>query len=168
MAKTDHEHLLRALGEHFVPFLTAQKFVQHPLSTKEAASGEMLAAFPFGRLRRASGGRLDLLEIQLDKHGTPRFVINFGRVPLEGVTLPWGHLTPDEVGASALPEAYRLYSRSYWPSWFSLGWLPRSKEARVLRAVTQAVSLYPEIETWLTQGVVGSHMRRFGFPKQGR
>src|SRR4051812_42603302 len=135
MASGDRELLIEALGERFIPLLAERGFVLYPIANKESVSGELRAAFPFGQLKRTKGSDVELLEIQFDKVGAARFVINIGVVPPGGVILPWGHFASDIVIASGLPEAYRLHSGTIRRSWFSLGWLPVGKVAKVAKAV---------------------------------
>jgi hypothetical protein len=144
--------------------LVAHGFARYPLSTKERDSAEMQTAFPFGRMKRARGSELEILEIQFDKRGGARFVVNFGKVPPEGVSLPWGHFGQNEISASGLPNAFRLYSVAMWSKWFSLGWLARNYNARATDVVSRAIALYPEVESWFVSSAVGPHIRKFGFP----
>jgi len=155
--------LIGALQEGLVPVLLQKGFAQIPL---HRTSPEMERAFPFGYMRRVKQSRHESVEIQLDKRGGAKFVLNFGVVPTEGVDLPWAHIDQDKASASDLPEAYRLHSCRGCMRWFSpplLAW-PRDLKSRTRKAVDQAVSLYPEVEIWFASGKVGPHIRRFGFP----
>jgi hypothetical protein len=155
--------LIGALREGLVPVLLQNGFTQIPL---HRISPEMERVFPFGYMRRVKGSRHESVEIQLDKYGRPKFVLNCGVVPPEGVDLPWAHLERDKASASDLPEAYRLHSCKGCMRWFSPPWFawPRDLESRTRKAVAQATSLYPEIDSWFASGKVGPHMRRFGYP----
>jgi hypothetical protein len=144
--------------------LMARGFERYPFSTKGTESEDTQVAFPFGCMKRAQGAALEIIEIQFDKRGTAQFVINFGKIPPEGVSLPWGHFGQNEIGAAGLPDAFRLYSVAKWSRWFSLGWFARNYQARAAKAVNKVISLYPEVESWFASGVVGPHIRRFGFP----
>lgn len=126
----------------------------------------MKVAFPFGRMRRIKGADHELIEIQLDKRGAAKFVLNSGVVPPSGVDLPWGHLDQDDVPVSGAPQAYRLYSHPGTMRWFSPPWIgwPSDIESRVRKTVDRAIELYPEIDAWFATRTLGPHMRWFGFP----
>jgi hypothetical protein len=144
--------------------LLARGFMRNPLPEKEREGAEIQAAFPFGCMKRARDSELEIFEIQFDKHGSPRFVINVGKVPPEGVSLPWGHFGQNEIGVSGLPNASRLYSVAKWSQWFSLGWFARDYKTRAANVVSRVITLYPEVESWFASGSIGPHMRKFGFP----
>ena len=102
-----------------------------------------------GRLKRRRGNGLDVIEFQLDKYGGPKFVINFGVVPEDGVTLPWGiHLDQNIADVSALFESYRLYSSSMRTRWFTLGLFSSKNEQSITRIVDNAIMLSSEINYW--------------------
>jgi len=163
---SEREAVLKAIKDRLVPFLEQQGFAQRAMPQVEEASVEMQTAFPFGYLERKKRAAVELLEIQMDKRGAARFVFNFGAVPEEGVTLPWGHFDQANVSVSALADAFRLHSQSSWPKWFSIGWFPRDARARAEKVVARAISLYPEIEAWFTARAIGPHLRPFGFPRK--
>ena len=165
--------LLRILRERLISILMERGFEQIALSKEEKRSREVNFSFPFGYMRRAKGADLELLEIQLDKHGAARFVLNFGIVSPEGADVPWKHFEQNEARVSALPEWYRLHSCRGCMKWFSPSWITLSSDeiSRITKAVDHAVALFPEIECWFATRTVGPHMRRVGYPiklKQGR
>ena len=124
----------------------------------------MRLSFPFGYMRRIKGRNFELLEVQLDKHGRAKFVVNFGIVPPEGADAPWKHFDQSEARVSALSESYRLYSHRWCMKWFAAPWLTLAfdLESRTRTAVDRAIKLYPEIEAWFATRTVGPHMRRIG------
>ncbi len=160
--------LLGALEARFIPVLLAKGFKQFPLEGEENKSPEMKTAFPFGYMKRQKGGDLHLLEIQFDKHGAAKFVLNFGVVPRGGISLPWIHLEQDKASVSALPDAYRLYQKRSRMKWFSASFFASlfNRESRIGKVVDDVIALYPEIETWFASGSVGLHMRKFGYPSK--
>lgn len=155
--------LLRDIENRLIKVFVDNGFVVFPLTPEEQKSPEIKKAFPLGRLKRTNDKILEIVEIQFDKHGKAKFVINFGVVPEAGVTLPWTHIEQNNADVSALSEAYRLYSQSLFPNWFELGILSEKTEENVKKLVDKAIALYPEIETWFSSKVVGKHMRKFGF-----
>jgi hypothetical protein len=159
--------LLGILRERLIPVILERGFQQIAISD---GSGELRSSFPFGYMRRLKGSDFELLEIQLDKHGGAKFVLNFGVVPPEGADVPWRHFEQTETRVSALPEWYRLHSCRGCMKWFSPSWLALSsdKTSRIARAVDRAIALYPEVENWFATRRVGSHMRRVGYPITAR
>jgi hypothetical protein len=160
------ELLLQILRERLVPILTERGFEQIALSGEERRSHEINFSFPFGYMRRINGSDFELLEIQLDKHGAARFVLNFGVAIPEGADVPWKHFEQDEVRVSALSEWYRLYSCCGCRRWFSPSWLAllSNESSRAIKAVDRAVVLVPEIENWFATRIVGPHTRKVGYP----
>jgi len=162
--------LLRILDERFIRMLLDKDFEQLPLPGAEMTSHEMRLSFPFGYMRRIKDRNFELLEVQLDKHGGAKFVVNFGIVPPEGADVPWKHFEQTEARVSALSESYRLYSSRWCMKWFSAPWLTTAfdLESRTRTAVDRAIELYPEIEAWFAARTVGPHMRRIGYPSVGQ
>ena len=165
----DRDLLLRILQERLIPMLLARGFEQLAFPATER-SREIDFSFPFGYFRRIKGANVELLEIQLAKHDTAKFVLNFGSVPPEGADLPWKHYEQAEALVSALPEWYRLFSCRWSMKWFSPPWvsLPGDLVTRTTKAVDHAIDLYPEIEAWFATRTVGPHMRRVGYPIKPR
>lgn len=155
--------LLSDIQNRLLKVFVDSGFVVFPLTPEEQKSSEIKKAFPLGRLKRVNGKKLEIVEIQFDKYGKTKFVINFGVAPEEGVILPWTRIEQNDADVSALSEAFRLYSRSIYPSWFELGILSEETEENVKKIVSKAIDLYPEIETWFSTRVIGKHMRKFGF-----
>jgi hypothetical protein len=156
--------LQQKIKARLLSFFIENGFEIVPLSADEKKSREIRTAFPFGRLKRSKAGDLELVEIQLDKHGKPSFIINFGIAPKEGVTLPWGvHLAQDQVDVSALKEAFRLSHSRWRAKWFNVGPLSSTTEESLEKLVDTVAWLCPQVIAWFSKGVVGSHIRRFGF-----
>lgn len=140
-------------------------FFVAPLPPEESNS-ELKMAFPLGRLKRLRGEDLDIIEFQFDKHGRPRFVINFGTVPRGGVSLPWGgYLDRDEADVSSFFDAYRLFSSPLRSGWFAPGWLSTKSDQTVRRLVDKAIRLSGEVNHWFESGTVGKHMKPFGLSR---
>ena len=123
----------------------------------------------FWRFRRKAGDGVQLFEVQWDKYGRPRFVINFGRCPFEGLRIDGKVFPPEEVLVGWLPTHGRLQPvrGSSVGSWFRQDkrLLPRlfSKEKLVPagRVVSRLLELFPEVETWWANGSVGPHLEMF-------
>lgn len=157
--------LLREVQQRLIPAFTDMRgFVSAPLSQEEAHSAEFRRSFPFGKLHRFSGDTLHVVEIQFDQHGEPRFVINFGISPKEGVVLPWTRLDQIDAPVSALPNAWRLYSSWILNRWFTAAAIfSRGHDSGSRNVVDRALALLPEIDNWFRDGVVGKHMAKFGY-----
>jgi hypothetical protein len=156
--------LVQDVGDRLTDAFINKGFSLVPLPPEEANS-ELNKAFPLGRLKRMQGNNLDVIEFQFDKHGRPKFVINFGVVPAGGVTLPWGdHLDQNVADVSALSEAYRIYNSSLRARWFELGLLSPKNEHAIKSLVDKAIMLSNEINNWFECKTVGKHMKKFGLP----
>jgi len=149
--------LRRELKRTFVPFMTARGFV---LDNRHAPH--------FQNYRRTVGDRVQLLEIQWEKYGTPRFCVNLGQVGVEG-TLCWGKVVAAQDAApSHATENARLYPRGNGSStrhWFR-------QDRPLLSAlwhgswrvppevpVRQLMDLFEEAEAYWRTGEVGPHLR---------
>ena len=164
--RVNRDLLLHTLRERLIPFLAGRGFDQISLSEEEQRSQEVRFSFPFGYMRRLKGTHFELLEIQLDKYGTAKFVLNFDTIPPQDVDVPWKHFEQSEARVSSLPEWYRLYSYRGCRKWISPSWnmLSYNESSRAAKAVDHAIALFPEIENWFATGDVGRHMRRVGYP----
>ncbi len=151
--------LRHELQDQFVRVFTDKGFRCAPLPIG-AGSTDARSSFPLGHLERMRGGELELIDIQFDKYRRPRFVINFGVIPEEGISTPWGHhVERDAATASDAPEACRLYSSSFGMRWFALGIFSSKSSKSVKRLVDKAMELSPEIDQWFLSRTVGKHMR---------
>lgn len=160
-AKSLKSVLLRDVRDRLSKVFVEKGFSFVPLPPDELSS-ELKQAFPLGRLKRRRGNGLDVIEFQFDKYGGPKFVINFGVVPEDGVTLPWGiHLDQNIADVSALFESYRLYSSSMRTRWFTLGLFSSKNEQSITRIVDNAIMLSSEINDWFESKSVGRHIRAF-------
>jgi hypothetical protein len=116
----------------------------------------------FRRFLRRLGDRLELLEIQFDKHGRASFVLNFGVVPPTGVANFGKRYSPDETAIMHLPQKARLYAGSAWRMrWFGFPWLrvPFVRNPSGARIVEKAILLFPQIQLWLREGIVGPNVK---------
>ena len=114
--------------------------------------------------RRREGDNYKFLTIQFEKYGGPKFRVNFseatlaelqerrrlfdeqsGPISRDVLTEPWGslrgHLHP-----------------SRWPYFKLFTWFSMGKDSTLERVSNRAVALYPEIETWWRDRIVGSHL----------
>jgi len=142
------------MKERFYPFAQERGFVRGKASSM------------FTPFRRTRGNRLHLFEIQWDKYGKPRFVINFGEAPATGVEVLGEQVSPDQLQSCHCTPNGRLQRRrgGSLGTWFqvrkplmkaitSLQWNYRPDEV-----VAQAIDAFPELETWWETKQEGPHV----------
>lgn len=120
----------------------------------------------FSVFRRFARDRVQVFNVQWDKYGAPRFIVNFGEGPTEGVRL-WGrHVAGEALEPQDCPESGRLQRRRgpYLRCWFQLN-KPvleaiRTRERRYAAeaVVDQLLAAFPEVEAWWENRTVGAHL----------
>jgi len=166
MEKNEIDTLIAALDLRLINRVKDLGIVHRSLSDADA-SIELKRAFPFGRYVRKSGDDLQLIEIQLDKNGKVKFVINFGVVPPGGVKLPWGSFAQNECGVYELPSGHRLYSKANSMKWFELGFFNFNAQKAINYLVDDACMKFNEVERWFDSGEEGVHTLRYSlYPLQ--
>lgn len=164
MSTNDHQRrkwLVESNESLLLPELEGRGFHRVPL-TREEARSEFRIAYPFGRLRREGPRGFELVEIQLDKRGSPVFRLNLGVVPFGGVEHELvGRIPPEDVWVHYLDHADEMYEVRWRRKWFSARHLPWSEvsTADYQELVRRVVSLVPEIEALFRDGELGKHMR---------
>ena len=147
--------LRREIKRVFVPVASARGFSADPRDAPD-----------FLGFRRTVGATVQLFDLQWDKDGDARFVVNVGSCPASGLVLPDRVVPPDAVVASWTDNAARLQPRSgaTTASWFRQDkplparLLAREKFHDASEVVSQLVSLFPEVEAYLADGRVGPHL----------
>lgn len=151
-----HAKVLRQLvNSQLTTFVEAKGFARekstHPL---------------FQTYRRVVQDRVQVFNVQWDKCSKPRFVLNFGEGPLQGVRL-WGKDIPGyDLQPQDCPESGRLQLRRgmLMCNWFQLRkpWMEAlltMERSYSPEAVThELLRLFPEIERWWDGRVVGPHI----------
>jgi hypothetical protein len=154
-----------AICEVLLPAFHAHGF-QSVALTEEESRGELRTAYPFGRLRRAIESGLEVVEIQLARHGEAAFRISAGVVPLEGIKhAVVGRVAAEDVWSSHLPRHYVFYDIPLLGRWFSLWHWPgkRVAQADVMRLVSRvAKTVIPEIDAALREGQCRKHAKQMG------
>ena len=148
--------LRRALKERFFPYLRARGFAadlrHQPTSTV---------------FRRRMGSGVQILGVQWEKYGKPRFVVHFGTCPAEGLPLQSGVCSPDDTLPTWCPDSGSLQPRRGVSSraWFRQDstLVQRLLGQPALRApadvVDELLEIFPELERYWTTGDVGPHVR---------
>jgi hypothetical protein len=154
MGKTTE--LRKALKRVFFPFAESRGFA---IDQRDAPT--------FTTFRRTAGNVLQIFDVQWEKYGRPRFVINFGTCPASGLVLPDQTIPPGQVLAAWTPQGGRLQPRpgATTGSWFRQDrpFLMRLFGATILRpapeVVTHLMQLFPEVEAYWSAGIIGRHLR---------
>ena len=155
--------LISTLRERLVPVLKNMGFEAIPLLADEKRSREILFSFPLGRLRRIKeDGSFELVEIQLDKHGSARFRLNLGVIPRAGIDHPVKHVEQEEAAVGFLSFYAELYSSPFFRKWFSVGSRvsPADLDRQVRELVERVIAIVPEVDAWFLNGEVGRHVRQ--------
>ena len=156
--RTKTQQLRDAVKRLLIPYILSRGFQED--------KREIWKHDPYGhqtkRFLRNYAGRLELVEIQFDKHGRAKFMINMGVVPPEGVEYYGCHYTHDEATIGGLPLEARLYSSNrYLMRWFGfpLIRIPLIRDPSAEDIVRRAIRLFPQVEAWLREGKVGPNVR---------
>jgi len=153
MGKTTH--LRRELKARFYPFAAARGFV---LDTTHA---------PFSvDFRRITLDGVDVFDLQWDKSGQPRFVVNFGHCPLDGAVHHGERVAPDKVLAYMGSSSGRLQpgKGAGTHCWFSQDRpffrrvVLRQQPRPAADVVDELLRLFPELERWFEHRRIGTHM----------
>jgi hypothetical protein len=156
-------HLRQALRHTFYPFAIDCGFQVDEITA------------PLGvDFRRFSQDRIDVFDLQWEKHGRPRFVVNFGQTPSVGVIHFGEYVPPEKVLSYMGARSGRLQPRrgADTSSWFrqDRSFFKRLVLRQPLRpaeeVVEELLSLFQELERWFEQGRLGLHMRLLPYPWQ--
>jgi hypothetical protein len=153
--------LRRAIKRSFVPLMERKGF-----NTDSRDMPQFLA------FRRITPEKIYVCDIQWEKYGRPRFVLNFGSCGPRGVICHGKEIIPTDVTTSATPRCGRLLpGRSpHTSSWFRQD---RSLLQAVWRrsslrspndVIDNLLNLFPEVEEYWNSGAVGKHVRVFNVP----
>jgi hypothetical protein len=148
--------LRRALKARFFSYAVDRGFVldarHQPMSTM---------------FRRPAGAAVQIVEVQWDKYGRPRFALNFGSCPAAGLRIGDTLHRPDDVLPGWCVDCGRLQPGrgSGTRHWFRQDstLLKRLFGAPPLRdpavVVGEVMTLFVEIERYWTSGEAGPHLR---------
>lgn len=131
----------------------------------------------FTEFRRIKGDVLHVFDIQWDKYGRPRFVVNFGTCPAAGLDIQGKHFLPREICAGWTPVSGRLQPG---PGGAASSWFRQDrtllqrlvpfgkKEKSPEEVVLQLQKLFDELETYWSTGAVGPHLRVYNRTDSGK
>jgi hypothetical protein len=149
--------LRRAMKQQFVPYLQDRGF-----------SLDMRQAPMFFAFRKIDSEAVYVCDVQWEKYGRPRFVVNFGKCPTDGVTDFRGErVLPGDVFPSHAPQIGRLAPgrRRTTRGWFRQDrpllerLVTLSKLYPAEQVISQLVALFGEVEEFWKSGKIGPHIR---------
>ncbi len=114
--------------------------------------------------RRSGEERDEIIEVQFDKHNRPKFVLNFGVVPANGIIDAYGRfVSRKNVQIAHLVQHGRLYSLPYSMFWFSPNALFgfRTTKYSVEKAVAHLIHLFWQVERWFEIGELNPNIRLY-------
>ena len=153
--------LRRELKRRFYPFVAGHGF---QVDTKYGPIGT--------DFRRITSTCVDVFDIQWEKYGRPRFVLNFGKTPADGVMHFDEQVPPEKVLSYMGAQSGRLQPRrgpsaNSWfrqdPTFFRRVLL-RQPDRHPTDVVDELLVLFPELEEWFKNGQVGPHMSLVVYP----
>lgn len=121
--------------------------------------------YSYRRLRRDF---VDLVEVQFNKTNRPKFVVNFGTAPREGIIDAYGRaIATDELRVSHLEWSGRLYRWPWLIRWFGIGPMFSAGDggAALERCAARALRLLPKVERWFQTGQRGPYLRIHRHPE---
>jgi len=114
--------------------------------------------------RRELAVRFDLVEVKFDQYLRPRFVIEFGSVPSEGIVDSYGRrISAAKTQCYQLVENGRLYRRVFLSigKWFRVSSIIAKilgPEKAAHNEIQRLINLFQQVEDWLNKGTIGSNI----------
>jgi hypothetical protein len=120
----------------------------------------------FLNFRRITSEGIYVCDIQWEKSGLPRFVLNFGSCGPNGVMFCGKEVGPPDITPSLTPSRGRLMPGrpQFISGWFrqDRGLIQRLWKGSRLRSpdevVGDLITLFPEVEAYWESGVIGRHI----------
>jgi hypothetical protein len=148
--------LRRAIKRSFVPLMEGKGF-----RTDSRDLPHFLA------FRRITPDRIYVCDIQWEKYGRPRFVLNFGSCGSQGVVCHGKEINPADVTASATPWRGRLMpgrppsiSRWFRQDRSLLQGLWKGSSLRPPdETIRDLIDLFTEVEDFWNSGIIGKHIQ---------
>lgn len=153
--------LRRELKRRFYPFAAGRGFVV------DTSSGPSSVDF-----RRFTATHVDVFDLQWEKYGRPRFVLNFGKASASGVTHFGETVLPEKVLSYMGPQSGRLRpgGGAGTSSWFCQDRpffrrvVLRQADQPAANVVDLLLALFPEVDEWFKHGRLGPHMKLIPYP----
>lgn len=120
----------------------------------------------FSTFRRRVGDTVQVFDLQWDKSGAPRFVINFGEAPAQGVVREGQPVAPEAIEVFDCRPSLRLQRRrgGSMGCWFQLRrpWLEQlirlSRHHTPQEVAAHATAAFAEVEQWWATKARGPHV----------
>lgn len=147
--------LRRELKKRFYPFATEQGFRIDRINS------------PFSiDFRRMTAEGIDVFDLQWEKYGRPRFIVNFGHCPPGGVLHHGEQIPPDRVLSYMGPFSGRLQPGKGWGTdgWFCQDRpffrrvVLRQRPRPPAHVVDELLALFSELDEWFRHRRWGPHM----------
>lgn len=163
MSNSASQTLRKAIRDLLIPSILRHGFQQDEREAWKEDSRR------FGTLRflRSRGNSVDFLEIQNDKRGRPKFTLEFGTVPSEGVDYCGYHYSQADASALVATNRARLHPSRVLPLWrfgFPALKVPVLRNPSAADIVKQAIELLPQVEAWLKDNVKGPNISKVDLP----
>ncbi len=147
--------LRREIKQRFIPMVISKGF-----------TADNRYAPNFLGFRKVTAEAVYVFDIQWEKYGSPRFVINFGKCSGKGVISHGEFVPPAEVTPAQTPFMGRLQPKrggglSCWFRQDRLLWewaLSGKRFYSASEVVTKLIELFPEVETYWSTGNIGPHI----------
>lgn len=152
------------------PLRSALKATLFPIAAARGFVIDKSAQPQFTTFRRLTGGEVHVFDVQWDKSGKPRFIINFGKAPARGVTRQGKPVAPERIEVYDCKPMLRLQRRrgGSMACWFQLRrpllqqLASMSREYSPDEVAQSVVACFQEVEAWLSSGVKGPHVHGIG------
>ncbi len=123
----------------------------------------------FWIFRRKTEQSVHIFSLQWEKYGRPRFRIDLGTCPLDGLVFSGKHFSCEDVHPHWVIDAASLVPKRGMSSrsWFrqDVPWLRRLFGSPALRApkevVDELLALFPEANKYWAEGTIGPHIRQW-------
>jgi len=116
--------------------------------------------------RRTTATAVHVCDVQFEKYGSPRLVVNFGRCGPKGMICHGEHVAAADVCPGQTLRSGRLTPR---PGGSTAAWFRQDRGllARLIgrpdrparEVVSELLALLPEVEAFFADGAVGPHLR---------
>ncbi|WP_043307129.1 hypothetical protein [Pseudomonas sp. ML96] len=154
--------LREQLRQHLLPWLETRGFVaDQPQNAL------------FWTYRREVGEQLQILEVQWDKYRRPRFILNYGTCPRQGLVIDGRNISGHEMAAGWTEDAGRAHAgtsaEEHWfrqdrPWWRRLfGGAPLVDAQPILHGLQ--ICLH-ELDIYWASGLLGPHMWPLARPER--
>jgi hypothetical protein len=160
--KSPFQYLSAAVDEILVPHIYLRGFEDDERDIWKDDKRKHLSI----RFLRWRGSDLDLLEIQYDKRHRPKFAVECGVAPSDGIDYCGYHYSQTSSSVH-ITNRVRLHPNRLCPLWrfgFPLIKVPLIRNPSAQDIANQVVRLFPQVEEWLRNGVKGPNMAVIGVP----